>query len=277
MLITGASSYVGARIFYDFEKRYELVGTYYTHRLSSAYMKLDLTDTAAVAGLLKDFRPEVVVHVANYPNARLAEGREEEYRRLNLDATRTLVDLCNRQHAKLVFVSGQAALITDNPYGLYKYESENIVRTVSAGYLILRPRLIYGISPNQVNDRTFNRMIRIVESGTTEVSCDHTWKFQPTYIGHLSQMIDQAIWNRLWNLTVPVMVDTVVDEFMVTRDVLGEFGIKVQPLAARAPFPLITDDLTDFHKFQLRPDTYDRFIETLVSEIRNRQDWQLSG
>lgn len=270
LLVIGASSYVGSRIYYDLRATYDLVGTYHTHRLSDTFLALDITDNGAVGKLVSKVKPDVIVHVANFPNAKSAEGRENEYKAVNLDATASLVDAANRTGAKFVFISGQAALVTDNPYGKYKALSEEVVKDARHGYLTLRPSLIVGVSPNQTNDRTFNRFLFAIEKGEKTVAFDTSWRLRPTYIGYLSQMIDQAIGRNLWNYTVPVYLPHVLDQATLARDVLTPFGIRVTGVDRKLAFPLIDFDESDLRKFTLIPHSYEALVATLISEIRNR-------
>ncbi len=275
LLVIGASSYVGSRIYYDLRTTYELVGTYHTHKLSDQLLFLDITNNDAVTKLVSEVNPDVIVHVANFPNAKSAQGREGEYKAVNFDATKSLVDAANRVGTKFVFISGQAALVTDNPYGKYKALSEDVVKAAKHGYLILRPSLIVGVSPNQTNDRTFNRFLFAIERGEKTVSFDTSWKLRPTYIGYLSQMIDQTIVRNLWNYTVPVYLSHIVDQATLARDVLTPFGITVEGVDRNIPFPLIDFDETDLRKFTLAPDSYDGLVTTLISEIRNRNTFRI--
>jgi len=270
VLIVGASSYVGSRIYYDLRAIYDLVGTYRNHKLSDAFERLDIREKDAVDTLVARVKPDVIVHVANFPNAKSAEGREQEYKTVNFDATESLVDAANTCRAKFVFISGQAALVTDNPYGKYKAMSEKVVKSVRSGYLILRPSLIVGVSPNQTNDRTFNRFLFAIEKGEKTVAFDTSWKLRPTYIGYLSQMIDQSIGRNLWNCVVPVYLPHVLDQATLARDVLTPFGIHVSGVDRNIAFPLIDFDESDLRKFTLVPDSYEALVTTLISEIRNR-------
>lgn len=44
LLLIGASSYVGARIFFDLKETYDIVGTYHHNPLSHSFIKLDITN-----------------------------------------------------------------------------------------------------------------------------------------------------------------------------------------------------------------------------------------
>lgn len=62
ILIIGASSYVGARIFIDLRDRYDVAGTYSTNRLAQEFVKLDITKKDQVSELVKKINPDVIIH-----------------------------------------------------------------------------------------------------------------------------------------------------------------------------------------------------------------------
>lgn len=48
VLVTGASSYVGARLYYDLREKFDVVGTYHNTRLFDSLVPLDTTDQKAL-------------------------------------------------------------------------------------------------------------------------------------------------------------------------------------------------------------------------------------
>jgi dTDP-4-dehydrorhamnose reductase len=64
LLITGASSYVGARVYFDLSKIFEVVGTYHSSKLSEAFIKLDVTNKEDVGKVLEREKPDIIIHLA---------------------------------------------------------------------------------------------------------------------------------------------------------------------------------------------------------------------
>lgn len=58
ILITGASGYVGARIYSDLETSYEVVGTYHSEKLLDELVQIDLTNEVEVIKLLEQVKPD---------------------------------------------------------------------------------------------------------------------------------------------------------------------------------------------------------------------------
>lgn len=277
VLIIGASSYVGARIYFDLQDKYRLIGTYFHHPLSTKFLQLNLTDREYVSKMFHKMKPDVVIHVANYPSPRSAVNNEKNFIALNKKATEYVVESANDSGAKVIFISSQAANNPDDLYGKLKRESEDRVRTVRAGYIILRPSLIVGFSPNTTSDRPFNRMLRCLDDGVKAGEFDTSWKLQPTYLGHISGVIDKAIQNAVWNNVIPIFIDKLVTQYQIARDILGRFGVSVRPVDLHFHIPPSSDDVTRFMKFDLPPHSYDEMIETIVGEIKNRKMFALSG
>lgn len=274
ILITGASSYVGARIFYDLQNDHQLLGTYFSNQLSPQFRQLDLTDASAVDQIVHEFQPEVIIHVANYPNSK--NESDPEYKKLNLEATQTLVSAANQVEAKMVFISGIAALYDYDQYCLLKAASEKIVKTTKAGYLILRPSLVLGMSPNQVNDRTFNRWLKAIDTRQQQLKQDTVWEFYPTYIGHFAQIIGQVIRKKYWNIEVPVYTQSLQSEFSIASTLLNDYGIEVKPIQKRSQLESKNEGYQLLQSFELQPNIIEDVINTLAKEIKNRDHYKLS-
>lgn len=256
ILLIGASSYVGARIYFDLRDKYEIIGTYNNNPLLDSFTKLNITNEEEVSRIFNEIKPDIVIHVANYPSPRSAVNNKENFIKLNDDATTFVVGIANKIGAKVIFISSQAANNPDNIYGKLKAESEELVTTTKAGYLILRPSMIVGFSPNTINPRPFNRILKCLDDRTIIGEFDTSWKLQPTYIGNLSQVIEKAINNNIWNKVMPVFIDELVTQYQIAQDILSKFDIKVDQINQHINIPPSKDDLREFNSFDLFPYTY---------------------
>jgi len=275
ILMTGASSYVGARIYFDLKDKYDIVGTYFNNPLSKSFIKLNLTDKEAVKKIFKDIKPEIVIHIANFPSPKNAVNNEKNYIALNDKATQYLVENANNVGVKVIFTSSLAAENPDNIYGKLKLKSEGIIKGIKNGYLILRPSMIVGFSPNTANDRPFNRILRCLDDKTKIAQFDTSWKLQPTYVGHLSQVIDKVIQNNTWNKTIPVFIDEIVSQYQIAYDILSQFDVVVNPIDLKRDIPPSNDDLSYFLSLNLAPKSYKEMINVIVEEIKNRGKFKL--
>ncbi len=271
ILIIGASSYVGARLYFDLKSKFDVIGTYSSSQLSKSLIHLDITDKGEVEKVISKVKPDVIVHVANNASAKWCDANPEQAALLNQTATQYIVNTANSINAKMLYVSTMGAIKPSNLYGQTKLKSEEIVKTTKAGFLILRPSLVLGYSPNTTNDRPFNRLLKNLDDGTTAVY-DTSWKFQPTYIKHISEVIEACIKNKIVNKSIVIAVPEMKSRYDTAKDILTPFGIMVSPVDTKdSTFEIFEDDLSELSEFNLPKYTYDQMIKEIVDEIKNRK------
>lgn len=186
ILITGASGFVGGSFWRRFSARKDLEIRGIGRRALDfpGYISTDLTQPLEL-----DFRPDVVIHAA----ARSSPwGSLNEFRRQNVEATRHIVDFCEKQGVrKLVYISSSSVFyqewdqhsITEfdpigpkfaNHYARTKYEGEQIARGFTGQVVILRPRAVFGpndsvLFPRLLRAAQEGRMVRISRAGPPAV------------------------------------------------------------------------------------------------------------
>jgi dTDP-4-dehydrorhamnose reductase len=274
ILLIGANSYVGARLFFDLQKLYGVVGTYTHNQLSKKFIHLDITDQKEVAVVISKQKPDVIIHAANNANARWCEANPKEAVLLNQTGTQYIVDAANKINAKVIYISSFAVHNDTNVYGRTKKASEEIIKRSKSGYLILRPSFILGFSPNTVNDRPFNRLLKNLDAGIPAIY-DTSWKFYPTYVGHISEMIKACIDRDVWNKIIPVIVPDLKTRFDTAKDILTPFGITVKEVDNHDTLPLTEEDISLLDKFNLPKFSYDQMIQKIIQEIKDRTTFVL--
>lgn len=276
LLLIGANSYVGARLYFDLKSVFPVVGTYSTHRLSGDFLQLDITDQASVEKIIDNQKPDVVVHTANNANSRWCDANPQKAIELNQTSTGYIIDSANKRNAKVIYISTMGAIEPTNLYGRTKAESEQTVKRTKVGYLILRPSLILGFSPNTVNDRPFNRLLRNLDQGEKAIY-DTSWKFQPTYLGHISDVIRACLERQLWNQTISISVPDLKSRYDTAYDILTPFGVKVTAVDNHdSTFKIFKDELVELRKFNLPSYSYPEMIGKIVTEIKDRQKYKMS-
>lgn len=274
ILITGASSYVGSRLFLDTSSSHETVGTYSQHQLSPKFLHLDITDKDEVGTLIAIQKPDVILHVASNPHPEWCETHPEEAKQLNLSGTKNIVDAANANNAKVIYISSFAAINPINVYAHTKKDSETIVKTTKAGYLNLRPSFILGFSPNTTNDRSFNRLLKNLDQGTPAIY-DTSWKFQPTYLGHIRDVILACMEKSIWNHTIHITVPEHTTRFDSAKDILSPFGVTVSPVDNHDTTPFIKNPLSELTTLNLPQCTYHDMIHKIIDEIKHRDRYIL--
>ena len=102
ILVIGASSYVGARIYFDLKSKFDVFGTYFRHQLSTNFVHIDITDKEEVEKVISEHKPTVIIHVANNASARWCEANSEKAVLLNQTATQFVVDSANKVGAVVI-------------------------------------------------------------------------------------------------------------------------------------------------------------------------------
>lgn len=267
LLITGANGYLGARLQQDLSRDFSVVGTYNRTPLLPDQIHLDVTKAQQVEQVVSQVRPEYIIHTANYPSPRQAEGNEQAYRDLNLGSLELLVEAANSIGAMLIFISSYAALNPDNIYGELKLKSEEITKLTVAGWLNLRASLILGWSPNETNDRPFNRVLKMIRT-RQPAGFDTSWQFQPTYIGHVSQVIAAAIHQDVRNGLVHVACRSAQTQYSTVREISEPFAVEPIPVDKQLKIPYQDLDDSDLLKFGLPNYRYEDMIEQIHKEIK---------
>jgi dTDP-4-dehydrorhamnose reductase len=120
--------------------------------------RFDPRDSARLAELFTQTRPDAVIHTAALADIDYCEAHPAEARVVNVELTRSLADLCAIHHAKFVFCStdtifdGEHAPYGENDppgplncYARTKVEAERIVAHSGAEVVIARLALVLGL------------------------------------------------------------------------------------------------------------------------------------
>jgi len=270
VLITGASSYVGAGIYSYLKKdKFDIFGTYFSNKIFAELVKMDITDKSSVKKVIGKIKPKVIVHVAANPNARWCEEHEQEAILLNENGVKNIVDNANSIGSKVIYISSFAAINPNAIYGKTKLAGEKIIKETNSGWAILRPSLIVGYSPNTTNDRPFNRIFKNITEGTPAIY-DISWKFQPSWLDHISEVIEQIIIREIYGVTIPIMIPELKTRFELAKDILSKFDIKVEPVDKKDESPVYEQKIDKLSELGLPTHTYEEMINKIVSDIREK-------
>ena len=157
VLIIGASGFLGRTIYFKTKSSgNEVLGTYSKNGKDSDYVKLDVFDTGSLVGLVRDFKPDVIIWTV------MNHELEEEI------AEKVMPALCDVMgNIRFIFLSTSVAyeknmsenvepfLRSEESYNYHyfngKIKSERVISRLP-NYCIVRTGSIYGIDPFGVMD-----------------------------------------------------------------------------------------------------------------------------
>ena len=216
VFVTGVGGQLGHDVMNELHKRgHEGVGSDIAPQYSGAqdgfavttmpYIQLDITDAAAVSRVLREVKPDAVVHCAAWTAVDAAEDEENQpkVRAINASGTANIAAVCKELDCKMVYIStdyvfngqGETPWQPDckdyaplNFYGRTKLEGELAVSSRLEKYFIVRIAWVFG-----KNGKNFIKtMLKLGEThDTLRVVNDQVGT--PTYTLDLSRLLVDMI------------------------------------------------------------------------------------
>lgn len=195
VFVTGGSGQLGHDVCRVLESR----GV--EHRGVSS-QELDITDRAAVEHMLREYKPDAVIHCAAYTAVDRAEDERERCWQVNAEGSANLAAVCAALGSKLLYVStdyvfpgdGETPWETDDAvfphsvYGKTKLAGELAVQALTEKHFIVRTSWVFG-----KNGGNFVKtMLRLAET-REEVSVVADQIGSPTYAADLAPLLCDMI------------------------------------------------------------------------------------
>lgn len=160
LLLTGASGFLGQTFCRELAAEHDITGLWHSREPllpGVRLLRMDLTDELALAGLLERERFDAVLHAAALADPNACQREPELSRRINVEATARLADLCARHALPLAFTSTDlvfdgtagpyaedASTTPVSTYGEHKARAEAEVLERHPGAVVCRMPLMYG-------------------------------------------------------------------------------------------------------------------------------------
>lgn len=216
VFVTGVGGQLGHDVMNELHKRgHEGIGSDIAPQYSGAqdgsavttmpYTQLDITDASAVSRVLREVKPDAVVHCAAWTAVDAAEDAENQpkVRAINAEGTANIAEVCKELDCKMVYIStdyvfngqGETPWQPDckdyaplNFYGQTKLEGELAVSSRLEKYFIVRIAWVFGL-----NGKNFIKtMLKLGEThDTLRVVNDQIGT--PTYTLDLSRLLVDMI------------------------------------------------------------------------------------
>jgi dTDP-4-dehydrorhamnose reductase len=238
IVVTGASGLLGASVvLHARDLGLEVTGLHHNHPLlvpGTVMRKLDLTDFAGTRVLLRDLKPEAIIHCAAATNVDWCEAHPREAEQVNVGASSQLAEMACELNAQMVYISTDAVFDgrqgnyseTDRPAPLNVYarsklsgEDEVLKRHPSA--LIVRVN-IFGWNVQEKLSLAEWFLLRVGEEEQVPGFTDVT--FCPMLANDLAVLLLQMVNRRLSGL-YHVTGSEKISKYEFGRRVVAAFGL----------------------------------------------------
>lgn len=216
VLVTGVAGQLGHDVMNELEKRgYEGIGSDIAVSYSGTddgtavttmpYVSMDITDDKAVKSIIKEIKPDAVVHCAAWTAVDLAEDedKKEKVKVINVDGTANIAKVCKELDCKMVYLStdyvfdgqGTKPWKPDckeyqplNVYGQTKLDGELAVSKTLDKYFIVRIAWVFG-----VNGKNFIKTMLNVGKNHDRITVVNDQVGTPTYTYDLARLLVDMI------------------------------------------------------------------------------------
>jgi dTDP-4-dehydrorhamnose reductase len=217
---------------------------------------MDITDRKGVSDVLRDFRPDVVMHAAALTQVDYCEKHQQHCHKVNVEGTANLLEASARVGARFLFIStdfvfdGQGGPYREddpvgpvNYYGESKLQAEMLVRSSDLEWAIARTVLVYGIADHMRRSNIVLWAIDNLKHGKPIRVVEDQWR-TPTLVEDLAQgclqimlQLKEGIWHLSGaeSMTPFELVMRVADFFGLDKGLISPTNAREFVETARRP------------------------------------------
>lgn len=180
LLLTGASGFLGWNVARTARSEWDVFGVYNRHHktIEDVFMnRLDITEYDDLKNYFNHIKPDAVIHAAAISDPNYCEMHPMESRKVNIDASVTIADLCSTASIPLVFTStdlvfdgssppySESSMVNPvNVYSEHKVVAEELMRDAYPETTVCRMPLMFGYSGSE-NQGFTSKMITALKKG----------------------------------------------------------------------------------------------------------------
>lgn len=295
ILVTGSNGLLGQKITERVlrQQDFELIATAkgpnrYPETSGYTYAEMDILDPENVRQVLEQYRPDAIIHTAAMTNVDTCEEEKELAYALNVEAVRTLVDLCESLQIQLVHLStdfifdGADGPYTEeaepNPlsyYGETKVQAEQLLQNSSAHWVILRTILVYGIVSDMSRSNIVLWAKGALEKGQPLNIVNDQWRM-PTLAEDLAEICRlaveksaQGIYNASGKdmMSVSELVARVADYFKLNKSLINEVSGATLKQKAQRPAKTGFDLSKSIAELGYQPHSFEEGLKLLDAQM----------
>ena len=218
VLLTGATGFLGKKIYGILSKDFKVVGI---GKTKDCDVVMDLLDQSKLESFIESSKPDIIIHTVAIADPDICENNQEEAYAVNVKITQYLCQICREKNIKLIFISTDYVFDGDyageylsgherqpkNYYGLTKVWAEDLVTKLD-DYLLIRMPILYGF--NDAGDKeTFVTKIIKKMADDNEIFLDNEQTRYPVLIDDVAIALKallaegaQGIWQISRDLPV---------------------------------------------------------------------------
>lgn len=281
VLVTGVKGQLGFDVVNELNKRnIEAVGV--------DIDEMDITDAASVDKVITDAKVDAVIHCAAYTAVDAAEDNEEVCRKVNVDGTQNIANICKKLNIKMMYIStdyvfngtGTTPWKPDdereplNVYGVTKYQGELAVQNTIDKFFIVRIAWVFGI-----NGKNFIKTMLNLAQTHDKLTVVNDQFGSPTYTYDLAVLLVDMIQTEKYGI-YHATNEGICTWYEFACEIFKQAGVKIEvepvssamfPTKAKRPENSRMDkgklEEQGFHKLPTWQDAVARYVKELKDNI----------
>ncbi|MET0573063.1 MAG: SDR family oxidoreductase [Pedobacter agri] len=299
ILTTGSNGLLGQKITEKVlaEGRVKLVATSrgfnrYPVSHGYEYAEMDILDVAQVRSVIERYRPDAIIHTAAMTNVDTAEASMESCYELNVSAVQTLLSLCEERNIQLIHLSTdfvfdgangpyreEDAVNPVSYYGKSKVLAEELLKTSTANWAILRTILVYGITNDMSRSNIVLWAKGALEKGLPINVVNDQWRM-PTLAEDLAEACLLAVEKNAQGIyhvsgkdymSIADLVRKVADYWSLDKSIISE--ISSDSLNQTAKRPVKTGFVLDktIKDLGYKPHSFEEGLKMVEEQMKSRK------
>lgn len=206
--------------------------------------EMDITSKEDVHKYMDSLEVDAVIHCAAYTAVDQAEEEIELCRKINVEGTRYIAEVCKSKDIPMMYIStdyvfdgkGSEPFLPDSPrnpvnfYGQAKYEGELVVEELLSKYFIVRISWVFG-----ENGKNFVRTMLDLGKKLGKLTVVNDQFGSPTYTSDLSKLLVEMIQSKEYG-TYHATNEGICSWFEFATEIFKQAGlpVDVQPVDSSA-------------------------------------------
>lgn len=269
VFVTGASGQLG----YDVA---ELLKAKRMEYMAVSRGSMDITDKLQVRRVIKDYKPDCVIHCAAYTSVDNAENDRDNCYKVNVLGTRYIADVCRELNAKMVYIStdyvfdgesNEPYSIEDVPnpinyYGLTKYQGELEVQQSLEKYYIVRTSWVFG-----ENGNNFVKTMLGLGMSKKKISVVADQVGSPTYTHDLAKILIDLIKTEGYGVH-HISNSGYCTWYEFAEEIFKQSGLNIKLIPVYTsdyPSKVLRPKNSRFHRTRLLPDWKDALSRFMIT------------